>query len=274
MLPGLVIVDATFLRHLASERALARLEAACRLADLRIWPSAINAVEALKHTNESQRERLVAALRRWTQGRPLLPWPPVLLARWVRAAARGERQLQFRGTRLDALLEDPGAIDDGHAKAQRLAATMEARFAAAHAAVRPEVQAELKRRGLRGQWGSCQEFVVEQWSRPDLTDYFGALLWRQLGMLGEPPREAIAASEAWRIAIDAFGAAVYQRVVAHQQVRNPAGLLDLSQLITLALHHQRRIFVTDDGALHDAATAVLVGRYPNARVMRAEELLG
>lgn len=271
--PGLVIVDATFLQYLASERALARLESRCALANLRIWPSTINAIEALKHPNIAVRGRLVDAVARWAGDRPLIPWPPTLLVKWARAGARGEERLHFRGTKMDALVRSSSARANATRQAEQLAAQAETAFDAAHAAVRPAVQAKLKEHGLRDEWPTCRAFIVDQWSRPDMLAFFGTLIWRQLGMQGEAPTAAFVASEAWRIAVDGFGASVYQRAVRHQQLGNPAGQLDLLQLVTLSLHSRGRIFITNDNALHDAASAVLVGRFPNVRVMRAEEFL-
>lgn len=271
--PGVLVVDATFLRHLERADSAERLRRVRRAAHLRVYPSSINVIEALKHTNGSVRERLLDTLQNWQGDHPLLPWPQNVLKLAGEAALRGETSFVIQGSELEVVFRKRDALDEDYRKATKFVAESEARFRALHDGVRSEVQAAVRHFGLRESWPTAREFLESEWRKPDNLAHFAGVLWEGLQMNGEPPVPALLRSEPWRLAMDAFGTAVYDRVARPEQRRNPPSQLDLLQLVYLSLHRRSRILVTDDKSLREAASAMLAGAYPNARVMSAAELL-
>jgi IS4 transposase len=71
--------------------------------------------------------------------------------------------------------------------------------------------------------------------------------------------------------LEAYGAAVYERSVAHTMPKR-AHLADLLQLVYLA-GAKRRMIVTDDRSMLRVAHEVLGGRYNNAWAIHIADLL-
>jgi hypothetical protein len=267
LVPGLVVVDATFLQHLASPATAAEIRRQCRAADLRIRPTKINAIEVIKDPSPLRRKLLAEAIKQWCDGEILLPWPPQILRLAGRAAANGQSNCMIPRDLWEVIDPEDDDVAADQARAKKWVDDSEAAFAKAHADVRGELQTHLKARGLRDRWPTAAEFLDEEWSSPENVAHFTQLFWTHFELEGKPPGDLLALSEVWRLFIDAFGTAVYDRAVAREQKGNPPGVMDLLQIIYLSMHTRARIFVTDDKALSDAARAVLSGRYPNVRVM-------
>lgn len=241
---------------------------------LQVYPSVPNVLEALKHPNGEVRRDLLSALRRWLAERPLLPWPAELLRLAGEAIARGQVQFTIRSESLDQLVERPRELKADRERAERFLADVEKNFREQFDELRPHVQREIKAQGLRDRWPTLRAYLEEEWSNEDVLDHFATIMWKGAGVAcAKPHIRQILSSEPWRIALECIGAAMYYRAVVHEQQRNPAGFVDLSQLVYVSAHTRSRIFVTDDASLYESASGILVGRYPNVRVARARDLL-
>ena len=272
--PTIVVVDATFLRHLKDPKSVQKLEVQSRVASLRVYPSMPNVLEALKHRNPEIRAELLAAIRRWLGDRPLLPWPQEVLRLSGEALAAGTYEFIIYSKDLDYLVDHFEEIENDSGRAERFLDSRETDFGEAFVECRNEMQALIKKNGLRGRWPTLPVFLEEEWSNPDTLQHFAKLLWSATGVRAAmPPLGAVLRSEPWRVALEGLGAAMYYRAVVLEQPKNPAGFVDLGQLTYVTFHTRARIFVTDDKSLYDCAQGILAARYPNVRVMRGRELL-
>jgi hypothetical protein len=270
---GVLIIDATFIRHLDDPESIARLDAVCRSCDLRVYPSVINVVEALKHKSPAFRERLVDALATWAGNRPLLPWPAEVLKLAGLAAARGKHTFDITGKDLPYLVKNPAALEEDSERSAELVASLEQKFRAVHDDIRVGVQRDLKRLGKRGAWTSCADFLNEEWRQPNSLKAYAAILWSKLELPGAAPVDQLIVNEPWRLALDGLGSAVYDRVIRHEQTRNPPSQLDLLQLVYLAFHSRSRVLVTNDASFLQAAEDIVAGSYVNCRVVTADHRL-
>jgi len=121
------------------------------------------------------------------------------------------------------------------------------------------------------QYESATEFLVQEWVGSDLRRDYAAVTWSALKLPGDAPVEALERNEAWRLLLDAEGIALYERAVARKQPKR-VQRMDLLQLIYLA-GARRRILATSDAGLLRAGAAILPGRYLNARVVSAADIL-
>lgn len=273
MIPAIVVLDANLIHHLdrdSSVRIIVRNE---RAAHLSVWPSVINVFEVLKHPNDAVQSRLLRAIRTWVRDRPLLPWPPTLLRLDGEAALRGEKSFIIRSDELDYLVHKPKRLSSDRAKATEFVDSIELAFNKAHSDVRNEVQRELKRAGLRDAWASAREYLERAWVEESNLRHFAQLIWQAVDLPGDAPFSILAQREVWRLALEAFGTAMFDRAIRVEQRRNPPSQLDLFQLLYLTVHTRSRIFVTDDQPLQEAANAVLRGRYQNVRVLSSQQFL-
>jgi len=271
---AIVVLDATFLRHLVDPSSVEALRKASRAWALEPWPSVVNVLETLKHPIRDVRERLIAAIADWSGSRPLLPWPPALMKLAGEAALEGESEFVVKATDLDYLVANRQALDEDREKAVAFLGSIDETFTETHLAARPEARAVLKRDGLVDEWPTAAHYLDTQWNVPESRDHLVGLLWDTLGLPGKAPIEALLRSEVWRLAIEALGTAFYYRLIRKKQQPNPAGQIDLMQLVYLSMFTRRRVLVTDDGSFAEAARAQLYGRYPNTKVLSAAELLG
>ena len=272
--PGIVVVDATFLKHLKAPASVAAIETALRTAHLRLVLSVANVLEALKHPNPEIRAELIAAIRRWSIDRPLNPWPLELLR--LAGAAFPASEFTFGPTDIDLLIRRAGALDAEHAEAARFLDGLHAKFVDAYASNRPAFQNTLKATRQKYAWPDIPSFLASpDWSARSNLEHLTGVIWQLAGLHDQPPaHEIVSQSEIWRLALDVFGAATYLHSVRPNRVANAPGPVDLLQLVYLSENNRARIFVTDDGSLYDAATQILRGRYVNVRVVRANDFLG
>ena len=112
---------------------------------------------------------------------------------------------------------------------------------------------------------------MQEWVGSDLRRDYAAVTWSALKLPGDAPVEALERNEAWRLLLDAEGIALYERAVARKQPKR-VQRMDLLQLIYLA-GARRRILATSDAGLLRAGAAILPGRYLNARVVSAADIL-
>ena len=192
--PTLVVVDSTFVKYFAAERQQSRLERLGRVAQLRVWPSTVNAVEALNHSDAQQR-----ALRGRDRGlvrgstRCCHVQPRCCAFGAIRARAA---RLAFHHTNLDAALRAHWDRAAAERQARELTEQSEATFRAVHDAARSAVQAEIKARGLRGRWPTCRAFLEEESGKPGMFEHFAGLLWAHFRLPGDAPLAALAKLEA------------------------------------------------------------------------------
>jgi hypothetical protein len=271
--PGIVVIDATFLKSLKRADAIPRIEASLRAAHLEMAPSVPNVLEALKHTNPTIRRELLAALRRWVRQRPLTPWPLDLLRHAGEALPNSEFVIPL--SQMDWLIEHPDELEADHSKAVDFLDKLQTAFARAHESNRPEFQQTLKATGQKYAWPDIPSFLVSsEWSSDENQRHLVEMVWDLVGLPAPAPSlDIVRRSEVWRVALDAFGATVHILAVRANRLANPPGFVDLMQLTYLCEHRRARIFITDDGSLYDVATEILRGRYENVRVMRGQEFL-
>ncbi len=103
------------------------------------------------------------------------------------------------------------------------------------------------------------------WSRPEQQDIYIALLWGKLGLPGTPNVAAVLGLGTWRLVIDAYGAAVFQRSIKREQGKK-VQRSDMMQMAYLA-GVQRRVLVTADKDYSRIATEVLRQRHLLARAI-------
>ena len=274
MTTGIVVIDSTFLRYLTDARTVSSLETQLSMTRLEVVPSIPNVLEALKHRDPRIRELLVSAIQQWAKDRPLNPWPWDLLRLSGQALLRGKVEFYIDEELPNSVSLQRDALESDHITATRFLNGIEEAFIAPFRKNRELVQKQLKREGRRGEWPDLPSFLDYHDANEDVLGHLAQHLWTHVGLPGESVALAeLRRSEVWRLALDAFGAAMYFRAILLEQPRHPAGLIDLLQLVYIAGAPNARIFVTDDGQLYETATSILRGRYPNVRVLRAGEFL-
>jgi len=267
-----LILDANCFKHLEDPGVAARVSRSLRVTRFTLWPTALNALELAKSRNAAVRRRALDAAARFLGDRPLLPLPNDVLRGAGEATARGERSFQFGESGFEWLLlrpEDitPKDITEIEATLHPLEATLGAAFTKG----RPEIRAFLNTHGLKAEWASTQEFLDRQWYRRSQLDTLIEGAWTQLGLGGAAPVDALLENEAWRLHLGAFGATLFGRVIANEQMKS-VHAWDIAQLVYLSASF-RRIFVTEDQAFLHVAQAVLHARHPNARALHWKDFL-
>jgi hypothetical protein len=269
--PGVVVIDANIVRYLGREAAVVAFTRNSAAANLRIWPSALNVVEVLKHPNLVVRERMLHHLEQWLGTFPLLPWPVAILEAAGRAALRGQSDFLFRDAGFDTLALDPSGLSADHEKARAFLEPLDRILTDAHHENDATIRRGLKAEGRVEELQDPRVFLDEVWADPENRDHQLALIWETIGLPEAPPSELLSLSEPWRIIFDALGASIFFRSVRVEAQGNPASLVDLFQLVYLSVSKRSRIFVSDDKALRETATAVFRGRYANVRIMSGGE---
>jgi hypothetical protein len=271
---GLLIVDATFLRHLANDSDVTALRRQLRMLDLALVPSVANVYEALKHPNRGIREAMLRAIDKWSPGVELLPWPIELLRQAAEALRRGHTSFRVSGSTPDTLTIDEAALGQDHEAAKGFLDAIQEAFEQPYRENREAFQRRLKRGGRPAHYASMKEFLDAHAVDDENLAQLAARLWDYSKVGGEPlPLEVLRTSEIWRIAFDAFAAALYGRAIAKEQQANPPGIVDLLQLVYMSGSYRARIFVTGDKSLHQIASTIFTGRYHNARVLLEGEFL-
>ncbi len=168
------------------------------------------------------------------------------------------------------MLKNPGMAEEQRAEAERVAVGMEENFNEMHEEARRRVQ-QAMREGEIARPSDAAEFLNAVWNKQDMLEHFTEAMWRALGMDGQAPVAALLRIPIWRIFLDTEGYAVYVRGVVRDRPRR-VHRLDLLQLIYAGVR-DRRIVVSADEPLLEAAHAILVGRYPQSRVLHARDFI-
>lgn len=230
----------------------------------------INLLEALNDGNAQRREKILRLLEEWLEEEFLLPWPPELLKSAGIAAIEGVSEFIVPTKHL--FLRDLHRLDDeAHVEARKFLRNLEGVFKEAHKESGPELRRTIKARGLRDQLQDAKVFIEEVWGSEDNMRHQAQLIWSAVGLDGSAPSDIWRISEPWKVMLEALGAAIFFRSVRVEAQGNPAGLSDIFQLSYLTMHSRSRILVTDDKSMRETAEAVMVGRYPNVRIVSGAE---
>ena len=269
---GAVILDTNVVKYLEDEGTRERVVQSLAVADLRIWPSALNALEVVRHENPRARGRLLNSLRELTQQQYLLPMPLSLLKASGEALLARKMGFTTGPSHLEWLVHEPERIEERHVReAGRILDDSQRTWDEAHRAGRNAVRALLKLKGVRDPWGSAAEFLDRQWMTREHLDSYIAAFWRELKLEGEPPIEQLLTHELWRLYFEGLGATVYERTVLDQSPK-PAHSADVIQLVYMA-GTPKRVLVTEDGGLTRVAQSILLRRYPMTRIFTPAELV-
>ena len=247
------------------------LKANMRAAWLEPAASEVNLLEAAATSPPSIEQRLIATIAEFADGRPLLEWPFALLRRIGQAVIDGESHITTGQSGKEWYLDDPDARNRLRQKARDFNASLERSFAQLHANARGESQRWLNRRGIKRTMDELRNFLDEEWPTMELRSQFARATWTALGLSGEPQFDRLVAIPAWRIMLDAEGAAIYARAIVHKQTR-VVQRSDLIQLVYLGASGLR-ILATADGPFLSMATQIVNGRYVGARVVHIDSML-
>lgn len=271
-MPGAVILDTNAIKWLETEGARQRLRASLRAADLALWPSALNALEAVATENPRVRVRLLDTLRELSPSQHLLPLPTDLLRRVGESILAGDGGFVTPESGLEWLVHEPERITDEQVpQAGEIAAHSQHVWDEGHRKARRRVREILRAEGRRDPWGDVPSFLEQVWMRPQQLDTFIEGMWREMNLPAPAPLAALLENEAWRLYLEGFGATVYEHCVP-SQVPKPAHVADVVQLVYLA-GASRRVFVTEEKPLTRVAMAVLPRRHALSRVMHPRDLL-
>ena len=268
---GLLIVDNSALRKLATVSAREKLSANMRVADLEAVPTEVNVVEAAAAGSSRTRETLLRTLKAVCGDRLMLPWPFQLLRRLGEAILANEAQFALEETGFDWLLSTPEETAVVQADSAKFMREFKARNVRLHREARPRVQQYIKKHGLRHQFATPVEFLDEYWNVGGMREHFTTSIWKAIGLPGRPPLDVLMLNDAWRLTLDGYGYAVYQGAVQIQESRK-VHQADLIQLVYLGAPG-RRVLATNDNPFCTAAQTILHGRYGNASAALIDEFL-
>jgi hypothetical protein len=271
--PSVVVIDANIVGYLLDPKRDTFIARNCQVANLRIWPSSLNALEVLKHPNPQARARLLGGLARWLGNFPLLPLPHLILRAAGLAALKGETTFQFSELGFESIALREEHLEADHQKAKEFLAPWDQLLNEAHADTDRLIRRTLKQEGRTQELQDPRFFLETVWADVENQSHQLALIWRRLNLPKAPPESLLELSESWRIIFEALGASIFLRSVRREAQRNPASFVDLIQLIYLSVVSDRRILVSDDEALRETANAVFHGRYPNIRIMSGADFI-
>jgi hypothetical protein len=239
-------------------------------ADLRPWPSVLNAFQARNQPHDEKRSALLAAIADLAGDLPLLPLAEVIVRESAHAAVDGTQLLTISAGLGEKLILDPEAplpaeIADVSKSLAELDELQEDTFRS----MRPEVRALIKAAEGALPWATLPAFLEKQWmTETQLADILLAESER-FGLARPLTYSEVLSSSILRLHFESFGAAMYQRVLLADEGKRVQAT-DLMQLPYLGAR-PRRILVTEDRSFLHLARAVVNGRYPLARVMSWEE---
>lgn len=266
-MPTVIVIDTSCLKHLRRTDARVRLRRQLRLIDAVPLPSIVNVIEVVNHPTPSYRRELLRVIEDLASDYGLAPWPYSLMERVARSVLAGRASFDLESLGVGTLLQAP--ISQGlQDTAKQEAATIERPFAAMMTDARSRIRKFLKARGIANEWSAARDFLDRFWMRPEQIDYWISTIWRVLG-LPDPPRcDAMRINPTWRMFLEGYGLAAFERTFVANQPR-PFGQFDLLQLLYVTGFRQS-IFVTDEVPLR-RATDVLFERVRGARALTYEE---
>lgn len=269
---GLVVLDASSIKHLEADEARSNLHASLRANWLELWPSVMNVLEVVKTRNPRVRTRLLRTIAELAADRPLLPWPHELLRQVGAAVAEGRRETRVGERRLQRLLKEPDSISESEVEnVRRFLQEREQDFTSMHQRARRVLRPILRQHGALDRWGSVGNFLDSVWNDPDHLDDYLVSLWDALQCPGQAPVEELRKVDGWKLFLEGVGAAAFERAVRGKTPKRVQEA-DLLQLVYLGGSH-RRILVTNDRRFRELASSMLHGRHTLARVISVKKLL-
>jgi hypothetical protein len=219
------------------------------------------------------RTRLLVTLGELAGDHHVLTLPGEALRRVAQAFAEGAATIDWSEPGLTRFIRDPQSITDEEADTIRqYLVTQEADFESTHSRAKDALRPVFKAEGGHERWTSVAQFLDEVWSVPDHVGAYFERLWNGWGLPGRAPVERILNHEAWRLYFDGWGAAVYARHIAHPQPGR-VQTADLQQLVYFG-PAASRVLATEDVEFRRVAGAILDGRYPLARVVSLDTVVG
>jgi hypothetical protein len=146
----------------------------------------------------------------------------------------------------------------------------EERASARFNAQRANIQRWIKDHEAREQWDGAREFL-DYWWDGEMAEVAARFHWKLLALPGDAPIQLLFGNEPWRLMVDIEAMLMYARCVVFEQAKK-VGYVDLIQLLYMSIR-RKRVLVTNDMPFFHAATAVLTGRYANAKVITLSQLM-
>jgi hypothetical protein len=264
----LLILDNSCFAQLGDADTLARFRASLRTTDFAAVPSEINLLEA-SISPDYRQEKLFRTIAELENSRGLLPWPFRLLRSIGDAIAAG-RPSTVETSGKEWYLQDLEATRELRSKLAAFRERVETSYLRFHTRTRDRLRAHMRERGIKDTFGSTRAFLEQYWWHGEMRQIWADVTWKHLKLPGDVPLARLEQSGPWRLYLDIEGVNTYW-AVANQQPRF-VGRMDLLQLVYLGLARRRIIATADQGFL-EAATAVLAGRYLNARAVHISKLV-
>ena len=248
-----------------------RLKANMRAAWLEPAASEVNLLEASATSPPSVEAELIAAIRDFAGDGPLLEWPFALLRRLGRGLIDGRSVLRTGESGKESYLDDAGARNALRSEIRDFSSNLEIAFSQLHAKIRAKSQRWLKAGRTKRDIAELRDFLDHEWPDMDLRTHIASISWTAFGLPGEAPIDRLLAIPAWRILLDAEGAALFARAIVHRQPR-VVQRSDLIQLVYLGASGLR-ILATADGPFLNMAAQIINGRHEGARVLHIDDML-
>lgn len=272
MVNRILVVDNNCLDRLESESARRRLRANLRATGRTFWPTATNALEALKSRDPQTRTRLLGTLDELAEDNLAITLPGEGLRRVAMAVHERSEKIDWSEPSVTRLFRHPESVTDEEAAGARdHLLEEERRFNKVHERAKRELRPAIKAEGGSRRWTEPAQFVEDFWSGADNIGPYIEALWDEWGLPKPAPIEQLLHHDAWRLYFDGWGASVYARQVAHPQ-KKIVQISDLSQLTYLG-PARSRLLASDDKEFRELANHILRGRYPQAEVVPLDALL-
>jgi hypothetical protein len=206
---GIVIFDATCIKHLESRSERDLIRGSLRAAGLTIYPTVVNLAEATKGDNERVASRAYDIIADLAKGVGLLPIPQEILAETGKAFLAGDIKYTPELYPPEVALSADGAIASEFREAARAYTTPFDRGRTSHfSGWRAAIQRRLREKRVR--FSSADEFLDRVWDGSESQDTYARLVWAEVVKdLSYPGLEQLLQITAWRAFLGAEGHAVY-----------------------------------------------------------------
>lgn len=240
--------------------------------DLRIWPTAINAVQAASHPNPQKRTLLLSTIAALCGELPLLPTPAELFAKVANRIVTNSGPVMLGQSGLEHLLEGSGEFtEEGLQVLAARLATEDKNTDRLMISHRKAIRSAIKRVRGTDLWAGVPQFLDDQWMTPSQLADLLEFQSRTLGLPRPLTYEEVMAEPVFRLFLEGFGAAMFRRTILANEARVVEGT-DLLQLLYLGAR-AKRVLVTKDKDFLELAASVVSGRHGLARVCSWPEFM-